>query len=77
MLTEPITHLGGLLGLLGVPDGLHLGHVGTVLVLGDLVLLPPLVPPPDTNQQSRPPAGLRKKRENIRGQPLSLWLISP
>ena len=58
MLTEPISHLGGLLSLLGVPDGLHLGHVGTVLVLGDLVLLPPLVPPPDPHQQGRPPAGL-------------------
>ena len=61
------SHLGGLLGLLSVPDWLHLGEVGAVLVLGGLVGLPSLVSPPDSNQQGCPPAGLegRKKDEKV------------
>ena len=61
------SHLGRFLCLLGVPDWLHLGEVGAVLVLGGLVSLPSLVSPPDSNQQGCPPAGLerRKKDEKV------------
>jgi len=50
--------LGGGGGLLSVPDGLHLGEVGAVLILDDLVLSEPLVAPPDAGDQSRPTGGL-------------------
>ena len=65
------SHLGGLLGLLSVPDWLHLGEVGAVLVLGGFVGLPPLVPPPDTNQQGRPPAGLGGNKKLLNLNPAS------
>merc|ERR1719234_1718927 len=52
--------LGGGGGLLSVPDGLHLGQVGTVLILNHLVLSKPLVSPPHASNQCGPPGGLDK-----------------
>merc|ERR1719468_407993 len=56
--------LGG--GLLGIPDRLHLGDIGAVLILSRLVGLPSFVSPPDTNQESSPPGGLDEGRHSQR-----------
>ena len=66
-----MSHLSSFLGLLSVPDWLHLGEVGAVLVLSGFVGLPPLVPPPDTNQQGRPPAGLGGNKKLLNLSPAS------
>merc|ERR1719444_514439 len=45
---------------------MHLGEVGTVLILSGLVCVPPLVSPPDADQEGGPPASLDKGRHSQR-----------
>merc|ERR1719452_48985 len=50
--------LGLLGGVLGIPDGLHLGDIGTVLIFSGLVGSKSLSSPPDASNKSCVSAGL-------------------
>merc|ERR1719250_119780 len=56
--------LGSCGGFLGIPDRLHLGNIGTVLILGSLIGNKPLATPPDTSYQCTPSGGLNQGRNS-------------